>query len=161
VVIGRRAYRVPADRAWDYVAGVTVGQDLSERTRQLVGTPAQFSLGKSFPGFSVTGPELVTAGELGDPDDLEIGCSVNGETVQSGRTRHLIFPVPVLIERLSAVLPLAPGDVIFTTAPSGVGHARSPQRYLAPGGVLETWISGVGRLRNTFVDGPRHVTSAS
>ncbi|MBS2531378.1 fumarylacetoacetate hydrolase family protein [Catenulispora sp. NF23] len=158
VVIGRRAVAVQAVRAWDHVAGVTVGQDLSERTRQLVGTPPQFSIGKSFPGFAPIGPEIVTPDELADREDLEIGCSVNGEVVQRARTSQLIFSVAVLIERLSAILPLTPGDIVFTGTPSGVGHARSPQRYLAPGDVLETWISGVGRLRNTFAEGPPHVS---
>jgi 2-keto-4-pentenoate hydratase/2-oxohepta-3-ene-1,7-dioic acid hydratase in catechol pathway len=158
VVIGRRAVDVDAARAWDHVAGITVGQDLSERTRQLVGTPPQFSIGKSFPGFSPIGPELVTPDELTDRDDLEIGCSVNGEVVQRARTSDLILSVASLIERLSAILPLNPGDIIFTGTPSGVGHARSPKRYLAPGDVLETWISDIGRLRNTFVEGPRHVS---
>ena len=161
VVIGRRAVSVDAARAWDHVAGVTVGQDLSERTRQLVGTPPQFSIGKSFPGFSPIGPEIVTPDELADRDDLEIGCSINGEIVQHARTSDLIFSVASLIERLSAILPLNPGDIIFTGTPSGVGHARSPQRYLAPGDVLETWISGVGRLRNTFAEGPRHVSQTT
>lgn len=161
VVIGRRAVSVDAARAWDHVAGVTVGQDLSERTRQLVGTPPQFSIGKSFPGFSPIGPEIVTPDELADRDDLEIGCSINGEIVQHARTSDLIFSVASLIERLSAILPLNPGDIIFTGTPSGVGHARSPKRYLAPGDVLETWISGVGRLRNTFVEGPRHISQTT
>jgi 2-keto-4-pentenoate hydratase/2-oxohepta-3-ene-1,7-dioic acid hydratase in catechol pathway len=161
VVIGRRAVNVDQARAWDHVAGVTTGQDLSERTRQLVGTPPQFSIGKSFPGFSPIGPEIVTPDELADRDDLEIGCSVNGEVVQQARTSELIFSVASLIERLSAILPLNPGDIIFTGTPSGVGHARSPQRYLAPGDVLETWISGVGRLRNTFTEGPRHVSQTT
>ncbi|WP_344867618.1 fumarylacetoacetate hydrolase family protein [Amycolatopsis ultiminotia] len=157
VVIGRRAVHVDAARAWEHVAGVTVGQDLSERTRQLIGTPPQFSIGKSFPGFGPIGPEIVTSDELTDRDDLEIGCSVNGEVVQHARTGDLIFPVASLIERLSAILPLTPGDLIFTGTPSGVGHSRSPRRYLAPGDVLETWISDVGRLRTTFAEGPRHV----
>ena len=161
VVIGRRAVSVDAARAWDHVAGVTAGQDLSERTRQLVGTPPQFSIGKSFPGFSPIGPEIVTPDELADRDDLEIGCSINGEIVQHARTSDLIFSVASLIERLSAILPLNPGDIIFTGTPSGVGHARSPKRYLAPGDILETWISGVGRLRNTFVEGPRHVSQTT
>jgi 2-keto-4-pentenoate hydratase/2-oxohepta-3-ene-1,7-dioic acid hydratase in catechol pathway len=158
VVIGRRAVNVDQAQAWDYVAGLTVGQDLSERTRQLVGTPPQFSIGKSFPGFSPIGPEIVTPDELTDREDLEIGCSINGEAVQQSRTSHLIFSVASLIERLSAILPLNPSDIIFTGTPSGVGHARSPKRYLAPGDVLETWISDVGRLRNTFVEGVRHVS---
>jgi 2-keto-4-pentenoate hydratase/2-oxohepta-3-ene-1,7-dioic acid hydratase in catechol pathway len=161
VVIGRHAFAVDAAQAWDYVAGVTVGQDLSERTRQLVGVPPQFSLGKSFPGFSPIGPDIVTPDELTDREDLEIGCRVNGEVVQHARTRDLIFSVASLIERLSAILPLNPGDIIFTGTPSGVGHARTPQRYLAPGDVLETWISDVGRLHTTFVEGPRHVSQTS
>ncbi|WP_194922984.1 fumarylacetoacetate hydrolase family protein [Catenulispora pinisilvae] len=158
VVLGRRAVAVDAARAWDHVAGVMVGQDLSERTRQLVGAPPQFSIGKSFPGFAPIGPEIVTPDELADREDLEIGCSVNGETVQHARTSDLIFSVAALVERLSAILALTPGDLIFTGTPSGVGHARSPRRYLAPGDVLETWISGVGRLRNTFAAGPRHTS---
>jgi len=161
VVIGRRAASVGAAQAWDHVAGVTAGQDLSERTRQMVGTPPQFSIGKSFPGFSPIGPEIVTPDELADREDLEIGCSVNGEILQHARTGDLIFSVTSLIERLSAILPLTPGDIIFTGTPSGVGHARSPRRYLAPGDVLETWISGVGRLRNTFAEGPRHVSNTA
>lgn len=158
VVIGKEAVAVPQGDAWDYIAGVTVGQDLSERTRQLVAPIPQFSLGKSFPGFAPIGPDLVTVDELHSRDDLEIGCSINGETVQKGRTRDLIFSVPVLIERLSAILTLLPGDVIFTGTPSGVGHARNPQRYLAPGDTLDTWIRGVGELRNTFIEGTRHRT---
>jgi 2-keto-4-pentenoate hydratase/2-oxohepta-3-ene-1,7-dioic acid hydratase in catechol pathway len=160
VIMGRRAYRTRADHAWRHVAGVTVGQDLSERTRQLVGTLPQFSIGKSYPGFAPIGPELVTVDELADPDDLAIGCSVNGEIMQSSRTRHLIFSVPELIERLSAILPLGPGDLIFTGTPSGVGHARTPPRYLAHGDVLETWIGGVGRLSNNFVSAERPVVAA-
>ncbi|GHH87431.1 fumarylacetoacetate hydrolase [Streptomyces sulfonofaciens] len=160
VVIGRCAHRVPAEKAWSHVAGLTVGQDLSERTRQLIGSPAQFSIGKFFPGFAPTGPELVTPDELTDPDALEIGCSVNGEVVQSGSTSRLIFPVSVLIERLSAVLPLLPGDLLFTGTPSGVGHARDPQRYLTAGDVLETWVGGVGRLRNAFAAGQPAVGAA-
>jgi 2-keto-4-pentenoate hydratase/2-oxohepta-3-ene-1,7-dioic acid hydratase in catechol pathway len=158
VVIGREATGVSQDDAWDHVAGVTVGQDLSERTRQLVAPVPQFSIGKSFPGFAPIGPDLVTVDELRSRDDMEIGCSINGEIVQKGRTRDLIFSVPVLIERLSAILTLLPGDVIFTGTPSGVGHARNPQRYLAPGDSLETWIQGVGELKNTFVEGTRHRT---
>jgi len=153
VVIGAVAHRVPAADAWSYVAGVTVGQDLSERTRQLLPPVPQFSLGKSFPGFAPLGPELVTIDELPNHDDLEVGCSLNGEIVQQGRTKDMIFDVPTLIERLSAIVPLQPGDIIFTGTPSGVGHARNPRRYLGPGDLLSTWVEGVGQLSNTFVDG--------
>jgi 2,4-didehydro-3-deoxy-L-rhamnonate hydrolase len=161
VVIGHHAHRVSAAEAWDHVAGLTVGQDLSERTLQLTGPMPQFSLGKSFPGFSPLGPCLVTPDELIDRDDLEVGCFLDGEQMQKGRTRDLIFSVPVLIERLSAVVPLSPGDLIFTGTPSGVGVARNPRRFISPGQELITWIEGIGQIRNTFVAGPRHTTHVS
>ncbi|MBG0830067.1 fumarylacetoacetate hydrolase family protein [Planomonospora sp. ID67723] len=150
VVIGRRAHRVPEDRAWEHVAGFMVGQDLSERVTQSRGTPAQFSLGKSFPGFGPTGPVLVTPDELADPDDLEITCLLNGEVVQHDRTGSMIFPVPDLIARISAVVPLLPGDLIFTGTPAGVGNRRTPPRYLGAGDELVTRVQGIGELRQRF-----------
>ena len=148
VVIGRRAHYVPREQAWEHVAGLTVGQDLSERGLQLAGPAPQFSLGKSYPGFAPIGPELVTVDEFADPDDLELGCRLaGGEVLQRGRTSDMIFGVPELIERLSAVCPLLPGDLVFTGTPAGVGVARTPQRFLAPGEVLETWIEQIGELR--------------
>ncbi|MFE2446681.1 fumarylacetoacetate hydrolase family protein [Streptomyces melanosporofaciens] len=151
VVMGRRAEHVAAGDAWSYVAGLTAGQDYSEREVQSVGPVPQFSLGKSFPGFAPTGPVLVTADEFADPDDLAIECLVNGESVQKSRTSSMIFPVPELIARLSAVCPLLPGDLIFTGTPAGVGHARTPQRYLRPGDEVITRIEGIGQLRQTCV----------
>lgn len=150
VVIGRRAERISAADAWSHVAGVTVGQDLSERVVQTRPPVPQFSLGKSFPGFGPTGPWLVTTDEVGDPDDLALSCSVNGETLQDSRTGDLIFPVPQLIEKLSAILPLLPGDVIFTGTPSGVGMARKPPRFLRPGDVLVSTIEGIGTIETTL-----------
>jgi len=132
-VIGRHGHRVSREQAWDYVAGLSVGQDISERVLQLSGAPAQFSLGKSYPGFAPIGPVVVTPDELLDKDDLELGCSINGEQVQKGRTSEMVFSVPELVSRLSAVTPLLPGDVIFTGTPAGVGLGRSPQRFLAAG----------------------------
>ncbi|WP_410597286.1 fumarylacetoacetate hydrolase family protein [Amycolatopsis sp. lyj-23] len=149
-VIGREARNVPAERGWDHVAGLTAGQDLSDRTVQLAGPVPQFSLGKSAPGFGPTGPWLVTPDEFADRDNLELGCAVNGESVQKGRTSDLIFSVPELVARLSAILPLRPGDVIFTGTPSGVGMARSPQRFLAAGDELVTTIEGIGTMRHRF-----------
>jgi 2-keto-4-pentenoate hydratase/2-oxohepta-3-ene-1,7-dioic acid hydratase in catechol pathway len=104
---------------------LTVGQDISERILQAAGPAPQFSLAKSFPGFSPMGPWLVTPDELANPDDLELSCAIDGEQMQKGRTSELIFPVPALIARLSAVLPLLPGDVIFTGTPAGVGMGRT------------------------------------
>ncbi len=150
VVIGRRAHHVAAADAWSYVAGLTVGQDLSERVVQTRPPVPQFSLGKSFPGFGPTGPWIVTTDSVPDPDDLALSCTIDGETMQSSRTGDLIFPVPVLIEKLSAITPLLPGDVIFTGTPEGVGATRKPPRFLQAGEVLHSWIEGIGSIRTSF-----------
>lgn len=97
------------------------------------------------------GPWLVTPDEVPNPDDLALGCSLDGEVVQDARTSDLIFDVPDLIAELSSVLTLRTGDVIFTGTPSGVGMARKPPRSLAPGQVVESWVEGVGTIRNRCV----------
>jgi 2-keto-4-pentenoate hydratase/2-oxohepta-3-ene-1,7-dioic acid hydratase in catechol pathway len=151
-VVGTRCDYVSEADAWGHIAGVTVGQDLSERGLQLAGPAPQFSLGKSYRGFAPTGPELVTVDELPDRDDLEIGCALEGgEVLQKGRTADLIFTVPQLVAHLSAVCPLLPGDLIFTGTPSGVGGARKPPKFLRPGDVLTSWIEGVGTLRTPMI----------
>ncbi|BCJ35912.1 fumarylacetoacetate hydrolase [Actinocatenispora thailandica] len=156
-VVGRRARDVSVARGWDHVAGLTVGQDLSERTVQLAGPAPQFSLGKSFPGFGPTGPCLVTPDELVDRDDLALGCALNGRPVQQARTSQLIFSIPELIARLSAVLPLLPGDLVFTGTPAGVGAARNPKRFLRAGDELVSTIDGIGDMRHRFVGRERVV----
>lgn len=161
VVIGRTARNVAVDDAWDYVAGLTVGQDFSERTRQLVAPAPQFSLGKSFPGFSPVGPALVTLDEFDDPSDLEITATIDGDVVQHSRTSGLIFSIPVLIERLSAVLPLLPGDLIFTGTPSGVGGGMTPPRFLRAGEEIVTSIEGIGELRQRCVPGQPYTTATA
>ena len=152
-VIGRYAFGVAESEALSYVAGFAVGQDLSERRLQMAATPPQFSLGKSLPGFGPIGPWLVTLDELPDPDDLQLGCEINGETVQSGRTSELIFPVSTLVSKLSTTLPLLPGDIIFTGTPSGVGIGRTPPRWLADGDELHSYIGGIGDMRQHFTAG--------
>ena len=149
-VIGTLADRVGEADAWSHVAGLTVGQDISDRTLQFA-AGSQFSLGKSRRGYGPMGPWLVTADEVPDPEDLALGCAVDGEKVQDARTSDLIFSVPRLIVELSAVLPLLPGDVIFTGTPAGVGVTRQPARFLQPGQVLETWVEGIGTIRNRCV----------
>jgi 2,4-diketo-3-deoxy-L-fuconate hydrolase len=151
VVLGRTAHQVGVDRAWDHVAGLMVGQDISDRAVQMR-PPAQWSLAKSFSGFGPTGPFLVTAADVADRDDLELGCSVNGEEVQKARTSDLIFPVPELVSRLSHIVTLWPGDLIFTGTPSGVGYARTPPRFLHAGDVLTSYIEGIGELRNPCIE---------
>jgi 2-keto-4-pentenoate hydratase/2-oxohepta-3-ene-1,7-dioic acid hydratase in catechol pathway len=152
VVMGRPGSGVPEADAWAHVAGLTIGQDLSERRVQRA-AGAQFCLGKSYAGFGPTGPWLVTPDEVPDPDDLGLGCSIDGETVQDARTNDLVFTVPRLIAELSAIVTLLPGDIIFTGTPSGVGVARTPPRFLQPGQVVESWIEGIGRMRTTLTAG--------
>jgi 2-keto-4-pentenoate hydratase/2-oxohepta-3-ene-1,7-dioic acid hydratase in catechol pathway len=149
VVVGRRADRVGATDAWSHVAGLTVGQDLSDRTLQFA-AGGQFSLGKSHRGFAPLGPWVITPDELDDPDDLALGCSIDGEIVQDARTSDLVFGVPQLIAELSAVVPLLPGDIIFTGTPGGVGFTRRPPRFLQRGETLESWVEGIGTIRTRF-----------
>ncbi len=88
--------------------------------------------------------------EFANPDDLELGCAINGEEMQKARTSDLLFSVPALVASLSRTVTLLPGDVIFTGTPAGVGMGRDPQRWLAPGDELVTWIEGIGQLRHRF-----------
>jgi 2-keto-4-pentenoate hydratase/2-oxohepta-3-ene-1,7-dioic acid hydratase in catechol pathway len=148
VVVGREARDVPAAAAWDAVAGVTVGQDFSERTLQLGGPAKQFSLGKSYPRFGPTGPLLVTPDELTDRDDVRLWCSVNGEVVQDSRTSRMIFPVAELVARLSTTVTLLPGDLIFTGTPAGLGMTMRPPRYLNVGDQVISSIPEIGEMRN-------------
>jgi 2-keto-4-pentenoate hydratase/2-oxohepta-3-ene-1,7-dioic acid hydratase in catechol pathway len=152
-VIGRGGHRIPRADAWAAVAGVTCGQDLSERLGQLRGTPPQFSLAKSYPGFGPIGPVVVTPDEFGDRDDLRFESTLlpGGEVLQRGRTRDMIFPIDDLVARLSGVCPLLPGDLIFTGTPAGVGNRRTPPRFLEPGQSLVSRLDGVGEIRQTFV----------
>ena len=146
VVISRRAFHVSEGDAMSYVAGFMIGQDLSDRVLQRKGPAPQWSLGKSRYGYGPTGPWLVTLDELDNPHDLAIHSSLAGETLQSSRTSMLIFNVPVLIEYISGLCPLMPGDLIFTGTPEGVGYARKPPRFLHSGDVLTSTIEGIGDL---------------
>ena len=152
-VVGRGGYRIAREHAWDAVAGLSLGQDLSERVLQLAGAPPQFSLAKSHPGFGPVGPVAVTADEFADRDDLAFESRIGDEVIQVGRTSEMIFDVAELVTRLSAVCPLLPGDLIFTGTPEGVGNRRSPQRFLQPGETLVSRLDQVGELRQDFVAG--------
>lgn len=159
VVIGEGGHEIAKENAWDHVAGLTVGQDISDRTVQFQVTPPQFSLGKSYPGYAPTGPAVVTLDEFtGDlsRDDLALTGVIVSEdgseqVVQDGSTASLIFSVPELIARLSEVITLMPGDLIFTGTPAGVGTARTPKQFLQSGQTLVSRIAGIGELRNRMV----------
>jgi 2-keto-4-pentenoate hydratase/2-oxohepta-3-ene-1,7-dioic acid hydratase in catechol pathway len=155
-VIGKRAWQVDERHAWRHVAGLTVGQDLSERETQLRGSTPQFSLGKSFPGFAPMGPWLVTPDEFDDPDDIRITCALNAEVVQNARTSEMVAPVPVLVAQLSRVVALSPGDVIYTGTPAGVGMGRQPARFLNVGDELVSHIDGIGDMHHTMIAEPQN-----
>jgi 2-keto-4-pentenoate hydratase/2-oxohepta-3-ene-1,7-dioic acid hydratase in catechol pathway len=150
-VIGRRARRVSEADGWDHIAGLTLGQDLSERDLQLQPpAPQQYNLAKSFAGFAPIGPWLATPDEFADPDNVELGCLLNGEQMQKAHTGELIFPIPALVAYLSGILPLLPGDLIFTGTPSGIGWGRTPQRFLQPGDDLVSYADGIGTMHHRF-----------
>lgn len=150
VVIGREGHQIAEQDAWHHVAGLTIGQDLSERAVQFQSTPPQFSMGKSYPGFSPIGPVLMTPDEFPDPDTLAIGCSSGEETLQDGTTADMVFPVAELIAKLFSIVRLLPGDLIFTGTPAGVGAVREPRRYLSPGEILFSTVEGIGQLRTSL-----------
>ena len=152
VVIGRRAERVAESRALEFVAGYCAGQDVSDRRLQFASQPPQFSLGKSRATFGPIGPAIVSLDELASPLDLSITCDLDAERMQASRTSQLIFGVPELVAYLSRHCELAPGDLIFTGTPGGVGSVR--KRYLAPGETIRTEIEGVGTLVNRCVAPP-------
>jgi len=152
-VVGREAREVSAADGWSYIAGLMVGQDLSEREVQRRGPAAQYAMGKSFLGFAPTGPALVTLDEIDDPDNLAIKGWIGEQVLQDSRTKELIFTVPQLVEYISGICRLLPGDLIFTGTPAGVGLSHTPPRFLRPGETLMTEIEGLGRLEIPLVAG--------
>jgi 2-keto-4-pentenoate hydratase/2-oxohepta-3-ene-1,7-dioic acid hydratase in catechol pathway len=151
VVIGHRAHHVTSGQAWEYVAGLMVGQDLSARDVQRSGPTPQFSLGKSFPGFGPTGPWLVSVDEYGE-GDAEIECVLNGERVQHASTGDMTFSIAQLIAHISSITPMLPGDLMFTGTPPGVGAHRRPPVFLRDGDELVSRISRIGEISQTFHD---------
>jgi 2,4-didehydro-3-deoxy-L-rhamnonate hydrolase len=152
VVIGTGGRHIAEDDAWSHVAGLTLGQDISDRTVQLTGAPPQFSLGKSFDTFGPIGPAIVSLDQFPDPDSIGIWCDVAGERMQEARTDDLIFPVATLVSYLSSICTLEPGDLIFTGTPDGVGAARG--RFLADGEMLVSGAEVIGELHNRCVAPP-------
>lgn len=148
-VIGKGGYRIPAAAWREHVYGYTIINDISARDVQL--STSQWSLGKSFPTFCPMGPAIVTADEIRDPHELAIGLSINGETMQNSNTRELIFKIPELIEYISSLTPLLPGDIVSTGTPAGVGMGRKPQRWLKAGDNVTVTVEGLGSLTNLVV----------
>jgi 2-keto-4-pentenoate hydratase/2-oxohepta-3-ene-1,7-dioic acid hydratase in catechol pathway len=151
VVISSGGRDISEADAWNHIAGVCVGQDISDRALQMATKPPQFNLGKSRKNYSPFGPWLVDAKDLAGRDALELVCSVNGNEVQREKTDDLIFNVPQQVAYLSSIVQLLPGDVIFTGTPGGVGMARRPPVFLKPGDVIESELTGISRIVNRCV----------
>lgn len=151
VVISVGGRNIAESRAWNHIAGLCVGQDISDRRLQYSGKPPQFSLGKSRQGFAPIGPWVCDVRDLPKRNELMIGCTINGEVRQNASTDDMIFDVSQLVSYLSTICELYPGDIIFTGTPSGVGHGRKPPVYLRPGDVVVTTLEAVGMLRNRCV----------
>ena len=150
VVIGKTAQHVEEAHALEHVAGYCVVNDLSERSFQN-DWGGQWVKGKSCDTFAPVGPWLVTADEVGDPQNLDMYLNVNGERRQTGNTATMIFPVARIVSFLSRFMTLQPGDVITTGTPPGVGMGMNPPTYLKPGDVVELGIAGLGDQRQDVV----------
>ncbi len=153
IVVGKRGKNIPPGQAAGFVAGYTVGHDVSARDWQLKKDGKQWMVGKTFDTFAPLGPHLVTADEIKDPHNLAIRLRLNGQTMQDSNTNQMIFKVGDVLAYLSQVFTLEPGDLIFTGTPPGVGFARKPPVYLKGGDVVEVEIEGLGTLRNPVVQG--------
>lgn len=150
VIIGRTARCVSEEEAMDYVAGFTILDDLTAREFQFDVSPPQTTFAKSMDSFAPMGPWLVTTDEIGDPQSLDLLCSVNGEVVQHGNTRDMQFPIASLIAYISRFVTLDPGDVLATGTPAGSGAFRTPPRYLQPGDRLRLEIERIGVLEHSI-----------
>ncbi|MCI0460998.1 MAG: fumarylacetoacetate hydrolase family protein [Gemmataceae bacterium] len=153
LVVGKRGRPRSEAAAAEYIAGYTIGHDVSARDWQLEKDGKQWMVGKTFDTFAPTGPVLVTADEVPDPHNLAIRLRLNGQTMQDSTTRQMIFPVGAVLAYLAQVLTLEPGDLIFTGTPPGVGFARKPPVFLKAGDVVEVEIERLGVLRNPVVKG--------
>ena len=148
-VIGKGGKDISKEAAWDHVAGLCVGQDISDRPVQFHATPPQFNLGKSFDTFGPIGPYLVSTDLFDNKESLKLQCWVNDELRQETLTNDLIFDIPYLISYISEFITLNTGDVIFTGTPEGVGATQG--KFLKDGDILKTSIEGIGTLENKCV----------
>ena len=148
-VIGKGGKDISKEDAWQHVAGLCVGQDISDRPVQFHATPPQFNLGKSFDTFGPIGPYLVSTDLFDNKESLKLQCWVNDELRQETLTNDLIFDIPYLISYISEFITLNTGDVIFTGTPEGVGATQG--KFLKDGDILKTTIEGIGTLENKCV----------
>jgi 2-keto-4-pentenoate hydratase/2-oxohepta-3-ene-1,7-dioic acid hydratase in catechol pathway len=149
IEIGVQGRRIPESAALDHVRGYRCANDLSARNIQY--TEAQWTRAKGFDTFCPVGADLAPVTELGDGSGLRVVQRLNGEVLQDGNTRDLLFPVPFLIAYISNTFTLEPGDLILTGTPPGVGWAREPKLALAAGDVVEVEVEGIGTLSNPVV----------
>ncbi len=150
-VIGKRGKNIRAEDWEEYVFGYTIVHDVSARDWQMA--TSQWTIGKTFDTFGPMGPELVSKDEITDPHNLRISLELNGQVLQDSNTSQLIFNIPALVEHLSKVMTLLPGDIVSTGTPPGVGMARKPPIFMKPGDDVAITIEGIGELRNPVVQG--------
>jgi len=151
VIISKQGKRINKTDAFDYVAGFTVMNDVSGREAQF--SDSQWFRGKSFDSFAPTGPFIVTPDEIDDVNNLRLIAFVDGEIMQDGNTRDMIFDIPAIIENVSEDITLIPGDIISTGTPAGVGIFRDPPVVLKPGNVVECYIEKIGTIINKVING--------
>jgi 2-keto-4-pentenoate hydratase/2-oxohepta-3-ene-1,7-dioic acid hydratase in catechol pathway len=149
VVIGRGGRHIPATAWREHVFGYTILNDVSARDFQM--RTSQWTMGKVFDTFAPMGPTIVTVDEIEDPHNLRISLTLNGEVMQDSNTSNLVFGIPQLIEFLSSVMTLSPGDIISTGTPAGVGFGKKPPRWLRKGDLCVIEIEGLGKLANPIV----------
>ena len=149
IIISKQGKRIRKTEAWDYIAGFTIMNDVSGREAQF--SDSQWFRGKSFDGFAPVGPFIVTPDEIGDVNNLRLTAKVDGQIMQDGNTRDMIFDVSTIIEDISEDITLIPGDIISTGTPAGVGIFRDPPVVLKPGNVVECYIENIGTLINKVI----------
>ena len=150
-VIGKKGKNIPAAKWEEHVFGYTIVHDVSARDYQMA--TSQWTIGKTFDTFGPMGPELVSRDEVPDPHNLRISFELNGKVLQDSNTQQLVFRIPDLVEYLSKVMTLVPGDIVSTGTPPGVGFARKPPIFMKPGDEAVCRVEKLGELRNPCVAG--------
>jgi 2-keto-4-pentenoate hydratase/2-oxohepta-3-ene-1,7-dioic acid hydratase in catechol pathway len=153
IVIGKTGKRIAKESAMTHVLGYSVCNDVSARDLQMgKDTSGQWTRGKNVDATCPIGPWIVTKDEISDPQNLKLGCTVNGISLQNSSTSEMIFGVEELVHRLSFWFTLEAGDTIITGTPVGVGFARKPPIFLKPGDVTKVWVEGIGEIENKIVE---------